>query len=201
MTGPRRYQMKARADSAEATRLSIIGAAIALFMEGDWAEVSLEAIALRAEVTLQTVLRRFGSKAGLFSATVEQIAAEVERLRVPEVPGDVRAAIRALVGTYETFGTLNWRLLCHESQDPALPALLERARTVHRSWLQQVFAAHLSESTREREHRLSLLFAATDFYVWKLSRKDLGRSRRHTEQLMLELVQALLRQFEPKEGS
>lgn len=199
MSTPRRYEMKARAERAEATRLRILGAAVALFMEQDWAEVSLEAIAARAEVTLQTVLRRFGSKGGLFSAAVENISAEVQRLRAPELPGDVRAALRALVGMYEKYGALNWRLLCHEAHDPALPALLDRARAVHRAWLEQVFAAHLPANGREREHRLTLLFAATDFYVWKLTRKDLAKSRAHTEQLMLELVEALLRQFVPKE--
>jgi AcrR family transcriptional regulator len=199
MKRSRPYQMKARAASAEATRLGILGAAVELFMEQDWAEVSLEAVAARAEVTLQTVLRRFGSKAGLFSAAVEHIATEVESLRVPELPGDTRAAIQALVGTYEQFGALNWRLLRHEAHDPALPALLDRARAVHRAWLEQVFAAHLPARGKERERRLSLLFAATDFYVWKLTRKDLDRSRADTEQLMLELVEALLRQFAQKE--
>ncbi|MFT3927784.1 MAG: TetR/AcrR family transcriptional regulator [Myxococcales bacterium] len=199
MSEPRPYNMKARAESAQATHLSIIAAAVALFMETDWADVSLEMIAARAQVTLQTVLRRFGSKAGLFSAAVEQVAAEVQSLRVPARKGDARAAIRALVDLYEKFGEMNWRLLRHEAHDPALAALLDRARSVHRTWLEEVFDVHLPARGKERERRLSLLFAATDFYVWKLARKDLKRSRAQAERVIFELVEALLQQFELKE--
>ena len=195
----RPYQMKARAEQAETTRLAIIHAAVALFMQKDWSQVSLEAVAEQAGVTLQTVLRRFGSKAGLFSAAVEQITAEVEVLRAPEVPGDVRSALRALVDAYEEFGALNWRLLCHEALDPALAALLARARDVHRAWLEQVFARVLPRQGKERERRLTLLFAATDFYVWKLARKDMGKSRAQTEQTLVELVEALQRDFSREE--
>lgn len=187
--------MRARAEAAEATRLHIIEAAIALFMERDLRGMTLEAVAERAGVTLQTVLRRFGSKAGLVAAATEHKAAQVQRMRTPERAGDVRAALRALVSTYEELGDLNWRMLCHEAQDPALHTLLERARAVHSAWLEQVFAAHLPARGAERKRRLALLFAATDFYVWKLSRRDLDRSREETERSMRELVEALLERF------
>ena len=197
----RRYEMTARAKSAEETRLRIIAAAVALFMEKDWALVTLEAVAQHAGVTLQTVLRRFGSKAALFSAAVEQTAADVERARTPAEPHDVRAALRALVSSYEQLGALNWRLLCHEASDATLHGLLERARGVHRAWLEQVFAHALPARGAERTRRLSLLFSATDFYVWKLERVDFGRTRAQAEQLITELVQALLRDFETREDS
>jgi hypothetical protein len=68
--GPRQrpYRMRARAWAAEATARAITAAARALFAERAYDEVSLPAIADRAAVTVQTVLRRFGSKEELFAA-------------------------------------------------------------------------------------------------------------------------------------
>ncbi len=41
-----------------------------------------------------------------------------------------------------------------------------------------------------------LLFGATDYYLWKLWRRDLGKSRAETTQRMMDLVDALARQLE-----
>ena len=58
----RAYRMGARAEAAERTAERIQSAAIGLFRSRPFSEVTLQAIADKAEVTLQTVLRRFGSK-------------------------------------------------------------------------------------------------------------------------------------------
>jgi AcrR family transcriptional regulator len=71
--------MGARADAAEQTRQRILQAALELFLTRDPDEITLEAIAERAEITLQTVLRKFGSKDALFAAAAEHKSAEIVR--------------------------------------------------------------------------------------------------------------------------
>src|SRR5437764_2573263 len=58
----RLYRMVARAEAAEATRLRILDAARQLFADLLYDQVSLNAVAARAGVTVQTVIRRFTSK-------------------------------------------------------------------------------------------------------------------------------------------
>src|SRR5436190_17082124 len=64
----RAYRMQLRAASAEATLERVLDAASELFSGASYDEVSLEAIARRARVSLPTVLRKFGSKDGLLLA-------------------------------------------------------------------------------------------------------------------------------------
>ena len=187
--------MGARADAAKRTGRAIIDAAAELFWERDPDEITLEAIAARAGVTLQTILRRFGNKDAVFAAAAEVKSAEIARSREPERPGDRAAAMRALFASYEQMGTVNWRLLRFEHQGGALHQILVDARASHRDWVSRTFAEVLPRRGAERERRIDALFTATDFYVWKLSRLDLGRSRAETEANMLMLVDALVHRF------
>ena len=68
----RPYRMRARAQAAQATAQAIIAAARVLFAERPYDQVSLPVIAERAGVTVQTVLRRFGSKEELFAAAAQR---------------------------------------------------------------------------------------------------------------------------------
>jgi AcrR family transcriptional regulator len=192
MNVPKRaYRMVARAEAAEETRRSIIDATVELFRENDPDDIALESIAARAGVTLQTVLRRFGSKDRVFAAAAEDKSAEIVRSREPE-RGGPRAAVRALVASYEHIGELSWRLLRFEAQNPTLHAVLVNARALHREWIERVFADALPGRGGARERAVDALFAVTDFYVWKLNRIDLGRSRAETEATMLRLVEAVI---------
>ena len=193
--------MTSRARAAQETRARIIAAALAEFMAGDLAGTTLESVATRAGVTLQTVLRHFGSKSGLISAAIEHTAQEVAQARAPELARDVPQAIERLLANYEQLGELNWRILCHEQAEPGLRPVLARARAVHRAWLEQVFQAQLPARGAERERRLQLLFGATDFYMWKLWRRDLGHTPEQTRALMVRLVGAVLAQFGAEEAT
>ena len=75
----RPYRMKARAQAAEATAQAIIAAARVLFAERPYDQVSLPAIAQGAGVTVQTVLRRFGSKEELFAAAAQHRSGQIRR--------------------------------------------------------------------------------------------------------------------------
>jgi AcrR family transcriptional regulator len=184
--------MVARAVAAEETGRRIVDAATELFFAQDYGEVTLQAIAKRAGVTLQTVLRRFGSKEQLFSTGARTRGAALMQSREPERPRDGASALRALVASYETIGDFNWRALRAEHQFPVLHEMLGHARANHRGWLERQFGHRLPPKGRERQRRIVRLFAATDFYVWKLLRLDLGLSVEETLRTMSEQVAAVV---------
>src|SRR5690242_3415503 len=102
----RAYRMTLRAASTERTTARIFDAAAALFAELPFADVTVQAVADRAGVSLQTVLRKFGSKEALFEAAAKSMSNAVRASRAPEVGGDVRAAIEKLVASYEDMGDI-----------------------------------------------------------------------------------------------
>jgi hypothetical protein len=113
----------------------------------------------------------------------------------------VDAALGQLVANYERIGAFNWRALCQEDQFPFIAEGMRRARELHRQWLTRVFAAELAGArAAERTRRLELLFGATDFYLWKLYRKDLGHSRAVATSLLRDAVHALQQQFGTRAG-
>lgn len=193
--------MSRRATAAAATGQRIHAAARALFLSRDYEDVTLQAIAEHAEVTLQTVLRRFGSKEQLATAVAEAWSPDIAATRDVAVPGDSREAIRRLVASYEELGAMNWRMLRMEHRVPLLHARLDEARALHRAWLERTFAPALPRRGRARERLVLRLFAATDVYVWKLLRTDLGLPRAEVEHLMGASVEALLRDAAPAPGA
>lgn len=201
MKSERTYRMVIRAEAAERTRLAVLQAAIALFTREPYGGITLQAIADEAGVTLQTVLRKFGSKEGLFEAAAREVEKRVLEERTRDLPADVDAALGQLVASYERIGEFNWRALCQEDPFPFIAAGMRRARELHRGWLARVFHAELA-GTRpaERARRLELLFGATDFYLWKLYRKDLGHSRAVATSLLRDAVHALQQQFGTRAG-
>src|SRR5215813_10464007 len=119
----RPYRMLARAEAAAATAERILDAAIELFWERPTDQISLDEVARRASVTVQTVIRRFGGRDGLFAAASEREAERVRRQRDEAPVGDVAAAVKVLVEHYETMGDRVLRLLAEEDRVPGLRAI------------------------------------------------------------------------------
>jgi AcrR family transcriptional regulator len=188
-TGRRPYEMVARAESAAATRERILDVAVETFWERPGEPVSLNEVARRAGVSVQTVIRRFGGRDGLFAAAAER---ETERTRSQreEAPvGDLPGAVRVLVEHYEAWGERVGVLLAEEQRVPELRELVERGRVLHRQWCARVFAPALQRlAGAERRRRLAQLVAICDFYTWKLLRRDARLSRRQTEIALTELL-------------
>src|SRR4051794_3010403 len=100
MNTTRTYTMTTRARAVEGTRDRIIEACVALHGERPVNEIGLEDIADRAGVSVQTVLRHFGSRSGLEEASFERAQQAVADERRTPV-GDVPAAMRVIVDHYE----------------------------------------------------------------------------------------------------
>jgi AcrR family transcriptional regulator len=188
--------MGARAEAAQRTIASIHAAAVDLFRSRPFADVTLQAVAEASGVTLQTILRRFGSKENLFMSAAKAHADGVIRSRAVDRPADVASIVETLVASYEEMGDLGWRGVSQEDQFPLIKQLLDDARARHRQWVETCFAdAIVRTRGQERERRVLLLFAATDFYIWKLYRRDLGLSRRLATARMIDLVSAVVHDF------
>lgn len=196
MSGPRRYEMRKRAEAAEATKARILDAAASLVAERFPPEVTLREIASSAGVALQTVVNHFGSKEGLIAAVLEGAGRDgaFAEHRVNTPPDDIRRAVALLMRDYERTGDAAIRALALEGQVAGMGALLAQGRAFHRTWVARAFPAALAGLVgAARERRLGQLIAVTDVYTWKLLRRDLGLGERQTAAAIVEMVQAMHR--------
>jgi AcrR family transcriptional regulator len=192
MTSKRRYTMTARAEAAEETRRRILQAAFDLQSRRLASEIVLDAVAEEAGVSVQTVLRHFGSRSGLFDAAVAFANDLVSEERGAPV-GDVPEAVRLLVDHYELRGDMALMIVAQESTYPHVRAISEAGKATHRTWVSTVFAPSLERLTGgARDEAVDLLVVATDVHAWKLLRHDRGLSRTQTEHRILALVEAVL---------
>ena len=194
-SSPRGYLMTARAVSSAATGERILDAATELFWELTTDQISLDEVARRAGVSVQTVIRRFGGKTGLVAAAAEREAAAIRRQRDQAPAGDVTVAVHVLVEHYEAFGDRVVRMLAEQERVPALRQITNGGRALHRDWCTRVFAAALAgQAPTIRRRRLAQLVAVCDVYMWKLLRRDAGLSRRQSELAIVELLTPILKE-------
>lgn len=187
----RAYRMTARARAAAATGERILSTATEVFLGRPYEQVSLDDVAREAGVTVQTVLRRFGSKEGLVAAAAEVGMERVRAERAGAPIGDLAGAVRNLVDHYEEWGARVLRMLGQEENVPPVRKVTDAGRQLHRAWVERTFAPWLRGSGAARARRLAQLAAVTDVYVWKLLRQDQGLSRSATERTLLELLQLI----------
>lgn len=187
MNAKRAYTMGARAQAVEETRQRIVRCTFELSNRRMFPDISLDDVAQDAGVSVQTVLRQFGSRAGLIEATMDYAIATVAEERAAPV-GDVDAAMRVIVDHYELRGDTALLMLAQEGTDAQVGMITERGRSMHRTWVEQVFSPYADAG----DPLVDLLVVATDVYTWKLLRRDRALSRAQTEQRMNRLVTALL---------
>ena len=190
----RGYRMTARAQAAERTGERITDAMLRLYAEVPYDRLRLEDVAAEAEVTVQTVIRRFGTKHGLLAATVTRELAHLAADRAGAVGGTPEETLHSLVGYYEDHGALILKLYAEASQAPGVPELAARSRSYHVSWCREAFAGRLEgvpdEATRAR--RLAQVVAICDATTWRILRFDGALSSAETETALRELLLPVL---------
>ena len=188
----REYRMGARADAVQATATAVLAAAIALFTDKPYEEVSLQEVAARAGVTQRTVIRRFGTKERLFVAAMDHAVDQMVRERDLAPVDDVAGAVRNVVDHYERWGTNRLRMVSQEERIPVIREHVQLGRRMHREWVERTFPAVLAGlSGAARGRRVTGLVVLTDLSTWKLLRRDLGLSRAQTERTLTDLINAL----------
>lgn len=184
--------MKARAAAAQETTRQVLRAAAALLWEKLSPEITLADVAERAGVSVQTILRHFGTREKLLAAAEDFLREEIRaERRAPE--GDIPAAVRAIFDHYELRGDAVLRMLAQEHWNDHIRAINDSGRAQHRQWVEAVFAPQLATALEsERATVVDLLVVATDVYTWKLLRRDRGLARDEAEARVKRLIAAIL---------
>jgi AcrR family transcriptional regulator len=187
---PRPYRMQARAEATAGTRARILRAVLELHVERFHDQITLEAIARRAGVTVQTVLRHFGTRDRLVAAAAEQATRDVVEQRSTAPVGDVAGAVENLLDHYEEWGRSALRLLAQEERVPQLRVIADGGRAAHHAWVERTFGPFLA-GTSDQLLRPKLI-ALTDVFTWKLLRLDLGLDRTETASALASMIRAVV---------
>lgn len=190
----RQYRMQARARSTEATREAILDAVEVAFEELFYDEITLDSIAERAGVSVQTILRHFESKDRLFVTSLLHVGTKMGADRGLVPVGDVKKIVDDLVDHYEKYGNRVLRILAQENREPNLKQVADIGRVFHAQWCEEAFSPGLKGLRgAKHERRLTQLVTCTDIYTWKLLRRDRGLSRQQTKLAMREMIEPLLK--------
>jgi AcrR family transcriptional regulator len=192
VAGKRPYRQQARAEASSRTRDAILDAMVSLGMKRATTDVSLADVAAGAGVSVQTVLRHFGSREGLLEASLRHGAERFAAERRP-VASDLPTAITALFDHYEARGDGVIRLLAQEAFDTRIAQITAQGRRVHRQWVTDFLAASREGAAAATEALIDQLVVVTDVYTWKLLRRDRGLPRAAAEDRVREMVEAMLR--------
>lgn len=188
----RSYRQTKRAAAARRTGRRILEAATALWRERALEGLTLQAIAERAGVSVQTVLRRYGSKEGVVEAVLAEGADGVRAQRDTAPVGDLDGALGVLMAHYEQDGEAVLSTLALEDRLEAARLIAGEGRRYHRRWCERVFAPWLPPPGGSAyDLRLDAFVAATDLALWKLLRRDLGRTPEETRATLYALLEGL----------
>ncbi|MBV9257925.1 MAG: TetR/AcrR family transcriptional regulator [Ktedonobacteraceae bacterium] len=189
----RAYRGTVQAEVAALTEQRIIEAGLALFDE-QWADqITLDQIAERAGVTVQTLLRRFGSKERLANAVSQEAFRRATQQRIEPPTGDLTTIVNGLVAYYEAGGERMLRGLAQEARHPQLHAIIDVARTSHREWLERAFRTYLERrNAAARARLLAQLFTLTGVYTWYQLRYESGLNQEETAHALYEMIEKLL---------
>jgi AcrR family transcriptional regulator len=189
----RTYTMTARADQMARNDRNIAAAMVALWLELPIHEITLEQVAERSGVTVRTILRKYGSKEGMIEASLESDEIDFERSRKGAEPGNISEILQVLLAEYEATGHAVVRTIAAEEQYPAAHKILAKGRAYHRKWCARVFAPYLPEPGSDiYEAKLTAFITATEIYLWKLLRKDMGKSYEQTLQIFQLLIEGII---------
>jgi AcrR family transcriptional regulator len=192
----RAYRQGARAAAAEETATRITDAFAARLRESWFDEITLEQVARDAGVTVPTIIRRFTSKEGLLDATWKRLADDFQSRRAV-APGDAVGVVAVIMAEYEYAGDLVMRAVAQEGRYAAFKRWNDFGRREHRRWVEDAFAPQLAPFGKaDRTKYTDQLVAALDLYIWQLVRRDMGRSLKHTQGVMLDLLNDVLRRME-----
>jgi AcrR family transcriptional regulator len=189
----RPYRQTARARAAEERTERILGAALDLYAESSLDQLTLAAVAERAGVGLQTVIRRVGTKDGLVAAVNAWIGPQVERLLGPPPAGDPDEVAAATGRVYERWGAVIGRSLLEEHASAERRAAAEAGRAAHRQWVSAAFADHLfALPPAPRRTVRAQLVALTGVELWLVLARDEGLSGKDTRAVVADLIRSVL---------
>lgn len=186
--------MSRRAEAAADTGDRIVDAVLVRFASLPYDRIRLEDVATDAGVSLQTVLRRFGSKAGLVTAMAARELARIAETREQHRDETAARVLAELVAHYERYGDLILKVYAEAGQVEGLGEIARSGRAYHVRWCEEAFTPSLAHLTEEplRRRRRAQLVALCDATTWRILRRDAGLEPPEIERALLELVLPLL---------
>lgn len=185
--------MKNRSAAAAQTGTKILDITADLWLRYPLADLTLEKVAEESGVTIRTILRKFCSRDGLLEACIEHYASAHMSQRQLDVDGDIRKALTILLDEYEVMGDAVFRTIQIQDDLAIAKKVLEEGRRTHRAWCARVFQPFLPEAaSSDYETCLLAFISATEVYLWKLLRRDLGLSYSQTLSVFVTTAEALV---------
>ena len=192
-TATRPYTQRRRAEAAEANTERILQAALELFEERPWGQITFAAVAERAGVGTQTVIRRFQTKDGLALAVTAWVTPQIEDARDVPVGAPPAAIAAALARHYERWGESADRTLRQQDASPALAEAAAGGRAAHREWEERVFARPLAAlPDASRPDIAGRLIGVCGIELWLVLRRDGGLSVDAARAAVADLIAAVL---------
>ncbi len=185
----------AREQAQQRTRDALLDAAEEEFYNDRWQHTSLEAIAGKAGVTKQTLLRHFGSKEGLLLKALLRGASRIRDQRWGVAAGDLDGAVANLLDHYDAWGERSLRVGAWEGGHTLLAPLSKMAREVHYEWVEYAFEPWLTPLAQSERSRLrATLIALCDVHTWSLLSRDLALPRAEVHAILRNAINAVIHQ-------
>lgn len=188
-TTSRGYRQQARATAAEERTDRILKAALDLFLELPYEQVTLAAVADRAGVGLQTLIRRVRTKDGLVEAVNGWIVPAITSHRGQPRSFTPEDMAETVCSHYERWGAATGRTIKQEDSSPALKASADSGRRAHRDWV-AACSADVLEPLPEAEARavLARLVTVTGVEAWLVLSRDCGLPPQEVRRSVAHLV-------------
>jgi AcrR family transcriptional regulator len=194
----RPYRQRRRAAEAEANTERILQSAFELFLERPFDQITLAAVAERAGVGLQTVIRRVGTKDGLARAVSRWTTPQVAADRGEPESADPATVAAAIARHYERWGESADRMLRQEDASPALAEAAAAGRAAHREWIETAFAGVLGAvAPPARRRLLAQLVGVCGVELWLVLRRDAGLSVDEARDAVAGLIAGVLSSANP----
>lgn len=199
----RTYRQTRRAEQAEETRKRILTAAQEVLAERGYSGASLEDVAERAAVTRKTVHERFGTKAGLLRAVVDDVVERQgietwvrEVLAEPDVDAAVRRYVELNMRVYEEEAPVSSALRIMADTDGDAAEVVAYGNRGRRRDLASL-VDRLADEGRlrpgwSRRRAIEALWAATSFETFDFIRRRAGRSLAATVDIVHSLALAVV---------
>lgn len=184
--------MSARADAVRETGDRILDATLALFARHPVDRIRLDELASTAGVTVPTIVRRYGGKAGVIVALVERELARLAARRTAHADDQLDDVIHDLVAHYEGYGALILKVYSEAPLIDGLPEIAARARAYHVAWCRETFGGRIAGDAALHARRLATAIAVCDATTWRILREDGGLDPAETRGALRDLLAPII---------
>ncbi|NTW44838.1 MAG: TetR/AcrR family transcriptional regulator [Anaerolineaceae bacterium] len=175
------------------TNQRILAAVKALTLDFWLDEITLFQIAEKANVSIQTLFRHFGSREQLIQHAVNLISADI--LSQHAIPDEV--SVQSIVSNLNEYYDLNGLFIIRLRSQAARLAEFEDFQVgwqnSHHQWIQNSFAIYLQALTTISQNELAdTLFGLTDVHFWYVYHHELRKSRQELNIIWVRILRSLL---------